>query len=307
MQNNITLRSKRTKEEYSVELFQKNETVIVRHASLENIFWSLPDKDRPIIEFEPWNMENVPGVYAVLLKMSCGNFHIQQIGEFTFDEWKVSNPIAHSFPLTTCANRAFDRAFIRYMQFDISAYDVSVLYSTAEIPLDSACVKLTERGISTANTANVSLPGTLPGTVPESFGFAKNSQHVQTDNTMRPMQGQGRYPASKTLAGNPSFQHSQPGNNMQSMQAGYTRGGQSVNVVERPVPKRKPSVYRVSHNVNTGKTLVETDMGCLFFDPFQKKWESNTVDVNSIDISHIYRVASDYVKMPLERFNGPAL
>ena len=299
------LKSNRTGEEYSVELFEKNGAIIVRHTSLEGIYWNLPDNVRPSVSYEPWNMQNVPGVYAVLVKMSLGDIAIQQIGEFTYDEWNKSNQIARNFPLTTCTNRAFDRAFIRFMQFDIAAFDIPALYSTEEIPLDGnySVYRLTERKVSSIsdNAKSSSTGGAMPDTMPEDI-YTRQASHTMNQGMMGGQTQQSGYPGATA----PVQRGQSVGHSMQPV-PGYSGNASSMGRNVAQQQKRKLSIYRVYHDMNIGKTMIETDGGTLYFNPFEKKWESSTVDLNKVDLVHLYRAASDCVKMPLERFNGPSL
>lgn len=122
--NTVKIKSERLGKEYDVELFEKDGTLIIRHTALENMYWNLPDEKRPSFSIEPFDVSKMPGIpplFAVKCILKKENIVIEQIGEMTCESWVNSNPVTKDFPLTTCKNRAFDRAFIRYMQFNISA------------------------------------------------------------------------------------------------------------------------------------------------------------------------------------------
>ena len=136
----LTLHSKRTNSDYPVEVYFKDECTIIRHTSLEQIFYGMEDSIRPEMAMELLDLGKLPkippmfAVKCILEKDAC---IITQIGELTCQEWESSNEIKRNHPLTTCQNIAFDRAFIRYMQFDISEQDFYALYSESEIPYDA--------------------------------------------------------------------------------------------------------------------------------------------------------------------------
>lgn len=147
----ITINSKRTMKEYKAELYTKDGTLIIRHTSLENIFWSLPDEERPEFHVEMLDLTKTPGIppmfaLTCVLKDRKTGCVFEQIGEMLCSEWQSAPDITRRYPLTVCKNIAFDRAFIRYMQFDIHAYDVAVLYSSSEISLDGS-IQVTEKGV----------------------------------------------------------------------------------------------------------------------------------------------------------------
>lgn len=144
------LKSNRFQKEFPVELYKKDKELVIKHTSLEQMFWSLPDEDRPKLEIQPFNLAIMPGIppmFAVKCILSDGKAYVEQIGEMLAQKWAMSPPITHEFPLTTCKNQAFDRAFIRFMQFDTSPFDTYAIYSSEEIPLGEGAVPVMSKGI----------------------------------------------------------------------------------------------------------------------------------------------------------------
>lgn len=172
--NTVKIKSERLGKEYDVELFEKDGTLIIRHTALENMYWNLPDEKRPSFSIEPFDVSKMPGIpplFAVKCILKKENIVIEQIGEMTCESWVNSNPVTKDFPLTTCKNRAFDRAFIRYMQFNISAFNARVLYSTEEIPLTPEMnnISLMDKNLGPAHPAsaeNASGHNSLPTSDP---------------------------------------------------------------------------------------------------------------------------------------------
>ena len=149
----ITLKSKRFNKDYYADLFIRDGILIIRHTSLDRIYWELPDTERPKFKIEPFDISKMPGIppmFAVKCIMDAENFHIEMIGELLCQAWEVSNSVTRDFPLTTCHNRAFDRAFLRFMKFDIEPYKVAGIYSSEEIAIDNNTVSLMDKNVSQA-------------------------------------------------------------------------------------------------------------------------------------------------------------
>ena len=105
----------------------------------------------------------------------------------TCESWVNSNPVTKDFPLTTCKNRAFDRAFIRYMQFNISAFNARVLYSTEEIPLTPEMnnISLMDKNLGPAHPAsaeNASGHNSLPTSDPNMPEYDQNPNALNIRN-----------------------------------------------------------------------------------------------------------------------------
>lgn len=323
----IMLRSNRTGKEYPVELYQKDDAVIVRHTSLEQIFWGIPDGERPKVSYEPWN---IPYTFAVLLKMykEDSGVCIQQIGEFTVDEWNSANPVSRNFPLTTCANRAFDRAFIRYMQFNINEYGIRTLYSSEEIMLDKTAriyqgqfhsnpANCPPQG-NPANVTNCSPQANSRQATQAAYGGhsvdPRNTSNVRTNRTnsqsitTHPATGSDGAPNFPWMGKNPSQGQMVLPDTIQPEIPQYPGQngiqGDLTPQQERSNKKRRVSVYRVTHDFSYGKTRVETDAGILFYDPFRNIWEGESLNPNEVDLDALYQSASEAVKQPLREYNG---
>ena len=133
----LNLKSNRLKKEFLVDVYEKEGSLVIRHTSLENIFWTLPDKDRPSIRYETIDMRLLPGTPPIFLRkciLEKDGTIFERVGEMTCLEWDRSNEIVKRNPIQTCDNRAFDKAFIRFMQFDISSLQVYAVYGSEEIP-----------------------------------------------------------------------------------------------------------------------------------------------------------------------------
>lgn len=178
MGNTVKIKSKRTERSYDAEFYEKDGQLVITHTSLENIYWSMPDDERPQMDIEVMDLRGLPGIPSMfalkcLLKDVKTGCRYEQIGETLCSNWDLANQVARSFPLTICRNMAFDRAFIRYMQFDLSAFDIHALYSSAEIPLeDGGAVPVTAKGISLeavpgALAPQGAAPESMPGQIPE--------------------------------------------------------------------------------------------------------------------------------------------
>lgn len=153
----IKLTSKRLTQEYEVETFiqeGENRQLVILHTSLNKIFWNMPDDKRPKITWSIPDLRNLPGIPPMFVKectLSDGNVSIQETGELTCIEWEQGDTIKKRNPFAVCENRAFDKAFIRYMQFEAKDITYAGIYSSAEIEF---------------NSRSVSIPASAPATAP---------------------------------------------------------------------------------------------------------------------------------------------
>ena len=147
--NNILLFSKKTGYFYAAEIYAKDMgngriDYIILHRSLKEIYVSLPDNERPeriIVPFDLTKWNNT----CILLAMECKLGNISAIGEMTGLEWQDAcnkgDLITAKNPIAICSNRAFDKAFIQYMQFSLQQNGSmlnSRLYSSAEVSIVGA-------------------------------------------------------------------------------------------------------------------------------------------------------------------------
>lgn len=152
MINQIKIYSKRMDQEYNAVVYEKDGNLIIKHTSLESIYWSIADKDRPKFSCQILNLAALPGIppmFAVKGIFEGDNLYMDHIGEMLCMDWEKADPIKKSFPLTTCRNITFDRLFIRYMQFQVKGYELSAFYSSSEFSLDG-CINLSDKQITSS-------------------------------------------------------------------------------------------------------------------------------------------------------------
>lgn len=147
--NNILLFSKKTGYFYPAEIYAKDMgngriDYIILHRSLKEIYVSLPDNDRPERVITPFDLTKWNNT-CLLLAMECKLGNISAIGEMTGLEWQDAcnkdDLITAKNPIAICSNRAFDKAFIQYMQFFLQQNGAmlnSRLYSSAEVSIVGA-------------------------------------------------------------------------------------------------------------------------------------------------------------------------
>ena len=82
----IKIKSKRLGEDFEVEVYQKEDVLIIRHTSLENIYWGLPDEVRPEMSVDTLDVARLPGIPAMFavkcrLKDPKTGCAFEQLGE----------------------------------------------------------------------------------------------------------------------------------------------------------------------------------------------------------------------------------
>lgn len=297
--NTVKIKSERLGKEYDVELFEKDGTLIIRHTALENMYWNLPDEKRPSFSIEPFDVSKMPGIpplFAVKCILKKENIVIEQIGEMTCESWVNSNPVTKDFPLTTCKNRAFDRAFIRYMQFNISAFNARVLYSTEEIPLTPEMnnISLMDKNLGPAHPAsaeNASGHNSLPTSDP----------NIPDINF--PYSGMDTTPATDDFSGYPNDNFSDeipwPG-----MDEFIPDGMPMPPMPEYDQNPNALNIRNVAFDSQRRRVCIDTSDGIIYFDPDNNNWFSSTVNVNTIDLQGLYQDASNYIPQDLSSYRG---
>lgn len=329
MSNMIKLKSNRTGESYNAVVYQKNDALIVRHASLQNIYQSLPDEERPAITPQIPDLRNLPEIppmYVVSVVLEHNGVRIEQFGEMLCSDWQTSNAISRSNPLAICYNRAFDKCFLRYMRFDVSAFEVISIYSDTEINVEADAIPLTGKTIAsskekensspvvqapvqanqtdlaepvkkeplpgilpeTPDSGQLSFPDTIyPETVPEFFGEFPNT--VQEEILPDEISDIFTTPDSfPEETERPAFPWDTPGIQEQSTDAGQGYRGLVVT-----------NVYFDKRQI---KSVVETNRGTFLYSPGNNLWESPSVDIHMVDLNELYSLASNYIRCDLCRF-----
>lgn len=368
----MKVRSLRFEKDYDLQLYAVEENaLVIRHRSLEKIYWELPDKERPKAEYEVLDLAKLPGIpalFAIKCIMTSGDFRIETIGEFTCIDWDMSNLIKRSFPLSMCQNRAFDRAFIRYMQFEIpNGSDVFGLYSSEEIAIngqqewnpDTAPGFNQEEDNVTKPNSEEFEPGPEPMGVPREDwgvedvispdsplepsepdnggfpgfngdipappdipglgmpdapqGWNNGPDHFQPDiphapqNAMGEMNGIPNAPAMDVLPPLPPMEDDLPFTVPGSGPAVPSAPSAAQNGYQQALAGSPVDVYRVSFDIGTGRTRVETNLGILYFDSYKKKWENTGIDLKGASLDEVYRKASDLIRQPLADYTGMTL
>lgn len=290
MSNTIRLKSTRFDREFDAEVYQKESFLIITHSSLKQIYTlELSDEERPMAEFEIVDLSKLPGIppmFAIKCIMKSNDFYCEQYGEMLCQAWQASDEITRNNPLAICSNRAFDKAFIRFMEFKIPVKGILNIYSSEETPVDTKAVLLTSIMAGNGNqgtTDNRSLqesqipqrqnPQSIPGTIPNV-------------NNTSPQQW------------NPSQTNNSQRNNIPQQQWNPSH----TNNIQNNYPKIL--VRRVSYEPAFRKTKVETSHGIFLFDPQTGVWESQSADMQSVDTRMLYVEASRKIGFELRNYNG---
>lgn len=290
MSNTIRLKSTRFDREFDAEVYQKESFLIIKHSSLKQIYTlELSDEERPMAEFEIVDLSKLPGIppmFAIKCIMKSNDFYCEQYGEMLCQAWQASDEITRNNPLAICSNRAFDKAFIRFMEFKIPVKGILNIYSSEETPVDTKDVSLTSIMAGNGNqgtTDNRSLqesqipqrqnPQSIPGTIPNV-------------NNTSPQQW------------NPSQTNNSQRNNIPQQQWNPSH----TNNIQNNYPKIL--VRRVSYEPAFRKTKVETNHGIFLFDPQTGVWESQSADMQSVDTRMLYVEASRKIGFELRNYNG---
>lgn len=290
MSNTIRLKSTRFDREFDAEVYQKESFLIITHSSLKQIYTlELSDEERPMAEFEIVDLSKLPGIppmFAIKCIMKSNDFYCEQYGEMLCQAWQASDEITRNNPLAICSNRAFDKAFIRFMEFKIPVKGILNIYSSEETPVDTKAVSLTSIMAGNGNqgtTDNRSLqesqipqrqnPQSIPGTIPNV-------------NNTSPQQW------------NPSQTNNSQRNNIPQQQWNPSH----TNNIQNNYPKIL--VRRVSYEPAFRKTKVETNHGIFLFDPQTGVWESQSADMQSVDTRMLYVEASRKIGFELRNYNG---
>lgn len=332
----IKLKSNRFGTEYPVEIYKKDDVLIITHTSLENAYWSLADNIRPSYRIETINLRNLPGIppmFAVNCIMEDNNgVKIEQIGEMLCTKWQNENLITQNFPLTTCKNMAFDRAFIRYMQFEFSMFDVSAMYSTSEIeisagndivPVTSKEMVRTEPDIpDSANEtdhSSVSSAGSgnrqMPGKTTRSAEKNTVPTGILAQNAPEPSYAA---PMPEKVPENPSSGmkvYQVPDNGWQGQpDPGFFAGDVFGGLPEEYVPmdvyhqafqnfqKRQCTVTNVSINQAKGMLRIQTSDGSFYFTPADGRWQTDGPNPDDYDLDDLYQKASIFIGRDLNQF-----
>ena len=260
--------------EFEAEVYQREENLIITHTSLKKICWNgLSDDERPKIHYEPVDLSKLPGVpfmFAIKCIMETKSTYIEQVGEMLCMTWEYSNQITKENPVSICMNRAFDKAFILFMQFKIPADGIRGIYSSEEIPLDNKSVLIKE---FSSNGAVI---------------LEQPQAYEQSDIPQE--QPSGEFPWNNSMAPQQQVQDNRTQNSIPPQQELHS----NMNV----------NVRRVSWEAAFQKSKVETDMGIFLFDPNSGVWESQSMDMQNVDTRQLYIGASRWLGFELSNFRG---
>lgn len=262
------------RKEFEAEVYQREMNLIITHTSLKQMCFSgLSDDERPKIRYDIVDLSRLPGIppmFAVKCIMETKSTYIEQVGEMTCMSWEVSNPVTRENPLAICMNRAFDKAFILFMEFKIPVKGITGIYSSEEIPIDSKSILLKDFGVEEE----------IRQTVP---------QLVQPN-----------------LQVNPQIQENQAVSQKFPWNNGLKPQNRSE-VVPNAIPQNEYSqirVRRVSWESAFRKSKIETDKGIFIYDPQSGVWESQSMDMQAVDTRLLYSEASKWLRFDLCNFRG---
>lgn len=290
MSNTIRLKSTRFDREFDAEVYQKESFLIITHSSLKQIYTlELSDEERPMAEFEIVDLSKLPGIppmFAIKCIMKSNDFYCEQYGEMLCQAWQGSDEITRNNPLAICSNRAFDKAFIRFMEFKIPFKGILNIYSSEETPVDTKAVSLMSIMGGNSNQGTTDNRNLQESQIPQ----RQNQQFVpETNPNVNNTPPQQR---------NPSQMNNSQRNNIAPQQWNPSQ----TNNIQNNYPQI--FVRRVSYEPAFRKTKVETNHGIFLFDPQTGVWESQSADMQSVDTRMLYAEASRKIGFELRNYNG---
>lgn len=272
MSNTIRLKSTRFDREFDAEVYQKESFLIITHSSLKQIYTlELSDEERPMAEFEIVDLSKLPGIppmFAIKCIMKSNDFYCEQYGEMLCQAWQGSDEITRNNPLAICSNRAFDKAFIRFMEFKIPVKGILNIYSSEETPVDTKAVSLMSIMAGNSNQGTTDNRNLQESQIPQRHNQQSVPETIPNVNNTPPQQW------------NPS----------------------QTNNIQNNYPQIL--VRRVSYEPAFRKTKVETNHGIFLFDPQTGVWESQSADMQSVDTRRLYVEASRKIGFELRNYNG---
>lgn len=290
MSNTIRLKSTRFDREFDTEVYQKESFLIITHSSLKQIYTlELSDEERPMAEFEIVDLSKLPGIppmFAIKCIMKSNDFYCEQYGEMLCQAWQDSDEITRNNPLAICSNRAFDKAFIRFMEFKIPFKGILNIYSSEETPVDTKAVSLMSIMGGNSNQGTTDNRNLQESQIPQ----RQNQQFVPETNP-----NVNNTPPQQW---NPSQMNNSQRNNIAPQQWNPSQ----TNNIQNNYPQI--FVRRVSYEPAFRKTKVETNHGIFLFDPQTGVWESQSADMQSVDTRMLYAEASRKIGFELRNYNG---
>lgn len=290
MSNTIRLKSTRFDREFDAEVYQKESFLIITHSSLKQIYTlELSDEERPMAEFEIVDLSKLPGIppmFAIKCIMKSNDFYCEQYGEMLCQAWQSSDEITRNNPLAICSNRAFDKAFIRFMEFKIPFKGILNIYSSEETPVDTKAVSLMSIMGGNSNQGTTDNRNLQESQIPQ----RQNQQFVPETNP-----NVNNTPPQQW---NPSQMNNSQRNNIAPQQWNPSQ----TNNIQNNYPQI--FVRRVSYEPAFRKTKVETNHGIFLFDPQTGVWESQSADMQSVDTRMLYAEASRKIGFELRNYNG---
>lgn len=290
MSNTIRLKSTRFDREFDADVYQKESFLIITHSSLKQIYTlELSDEERPMAEFEIVDLSKLPGIppmFAIKCIMKSNDFYCEQYGEMLCQAWQTSDEITRNNPLAICSNRAFDKAFIRFMEFKIPFKGILNIYSSEETPVDTKAVPLMSIMAGNSNQGTTDNRNLQESQIPQ----RQNQQFVPETNP-----NVNNTPPQQW---NPSQMNNSQRNNIAPQQWNPSQ----TNNIQNNYPQIL--VRRVSYEPAFRKTKVETNHGIFLFDPQTGVWESQSADMQSVDTRILYVEASRKIGFELRNYNG---
>lgn len=290
MSNTIRLKSTRFDREFDAEVYQKESFLIITHSSLKQIYTlELSDEERPMAEFEIVDLSKLPGIppmFAIKCIMKSNDFYCEQYGEMLCQAWQTSDEITRNNPLAICSNRAFDKAFIRFMEFKIPFKGILNIYSSEETPVDTKALPLMSIMAGNSNQGTTDNRNLQESQIPQ----RQNQQFVPETNPNMNNTPQQQW--------NPSQINNSQRNNIPPQQWNPSQ----TNNIQNNYPQIL--VRRVSYEPAFRKTKVETNHGIFLFDPQTGVWESQSADMQSVDTRKLYVEASRKIGFELRNYNG---
>lgn len=348
----ILLRSKKTGQTYPAEIYAQDakdnrRDFILLHKSLNDIYAAIPDGERPKKILEPFDLSKWPSI-PPMFAIKCTLGDCVGIGEMMCLEWQealeTNNQIKVRNPLAICTNRAFDKAFIQYMQFCILA-DNQVLngniYSSSEMVDMSNAVVLDGRNVFSTQLQPASeviphptVPVTqqsqqmaqppyqgMPQLPPQqAYAMAQQAPVMPPDSNMAQAHGVPMPQVQPPYQSQPQQmppQQMPPAQNVQinagpqqgqvsaPAQAAANGGGNQTPSQNQPQGNLlRPEIVDIEYDMSQQITRICTDLGIVYFSHTSHTWSFEGSDASALDIQWLYNKASQELGQPLETFCG---
>ena len=262
---------------------------------------------------------------------------IYSVGELTWDEYNASgkDSVLRKNPNAYALNRCFDKWFIRYMEFEVSADYAGKIYSDAEIPIGSAvpisgrnltrdmeqAEKMQEKKEPEEKQEKRMQENTPAASVKSAHGLVLPAGQAGVESTagtntlMNPLihlgGGEGvpaPMPAPFAVPQGMPGVVIGPGNLPGALKPAAVSEPEPVQISAQEPAQGSPQleVIKCEYDFANAAALVITNQGTLLYSSVTSpSWKGVTLDPQKVpDLSKLYESASKMIGMPLDQFSG---